>query len=194
MLLVCPSRKEPRSNNRSLATHTSNPSTDSKVVVADLFHAGIPIYNVIALNYTPVVQKNTSVKRKGRGRQLEQKENGKVANAFSHDATKEPPAKKQKTSGPRLELPHSRLTVTSDNSRNGPEDSRKSSRTAKLCTRVSAISSDTRKQKESIRKKHSLFSNSIRQWRRRRKRKRFALRLKKEGDGCKNNPAPLMAS
>ena len=150
---------------------------------------------MIALNYTPVIQKHTSVKRRGRGRQLEQRDNGEVANAFSHDPTMEPPAKKQKTSGPGLQLPHSRLTVTSNNSRNDPGDSRKSSRTANVCARVSAIPY-TRKRREMIRKRHSLF-NSIRQWRRRRRRrKQFASRLKKEGDGeiKESTSSLLMAS
>lgn len=141
---------------------------------------------MIGLNYTPVIQKRTPVKRRGRFKRLEQKD---TANAFSHDATKELPAKKRKTSGPRLELPHSTQTVTSNVTRDG-QDGR---RTAKMLARVSVISSDTRKGGKLRGKSHSLFSYSMRQWtRRRRRRKRFALHLKKRDGEIKKNPQLLM--
>ena len=58
------------------------------------FHPGMPIYNVLALTYTPLTKQPPSMKGNGNSRQTEQ---GKTSNSRDNEVN-EPPAKKRKPS------------------------------------------------------------------------------------------------
>ena len=84
------------------------------------FYPGMPIYNVLALTYTPLTKQPPSMKRNGNSRQTER---GKTSNSHD-DEVNEPPAKKRKPSDAancdaNSSLRHTSLRVTRQTSLRG---------------------------------------------------------------------------
>ena len=149
-------------------------------------HSGIPIYNVLALNYTPLLKKHTPVKRKARTKRLEQRKSIKAtANAVAHDETSEPLAKKPRTSGLQQELqvyPGESNAI----SQQPISTDKENTHTSDEHVTVSAAASETRKKSKRRKPRvnsRSVFGKYSAQIRQSRKRKRLVTRLRKQLNG-----------
>ena len=170
-------------------------------------YTGLPIYNVLALNYTPLLIKHIPAKRKGHSRQLELKDNINATNAVSaiavsvvrvsqQNEVREPPRRKLKTSDPELEL-HVQSHATESNTRAAICDVEPpltahlvhtNTGSLYMCTAQSPCGNTRQRNPRKLRRKAGLMlAIHTRRKLLTRKRKQLASRVKKQANGerCK---------
>jgi hypothetical protein len=169
--------------------------------------AGLPIYNVLALNYTPLLIKRVPVKRKRNSKQMEQKDSINASNevlAISASVNRvaeqnkvcEPPTKKLKTDDLQQELQGHPM---SSNARPAIRDVGLQltaplvhTSTDSLCTARSLCGMTKQRNRRKLRRKAGLLLtiHTRRKLQFARERKRLASRVKKQANGVNNTSSP----